>query len=530
MSDPICTLEQGQVKGKIEKDMDGNPFLSFMGIPYAKPPLDKLRFKPPQPAEKWQGIYDATKEPNNCYSLQFPQVKLKGSEDCLFLNVFTHQLNKSGSENLRPVMVFIHGGAFITGSIARVTFGPEFLMTEDIVLVLMNYRLGALGFLTIEDPSFQVTGNAGLKDQILALKWVQKNIKQFCGDPSNVTLLGQSAGSASVHYLVLSPQTKGLFHRAVMQSGTATCPWARGKNNTEQLARTSRCKQTDTKQVLECLQGVTVQRLIKAQNKNFAMITGPGAQAAFGPTVEVPNPTAVITDEPLKLINSGNYNHVPLMFGYTSEEGILGAWGSRCKVKKKLKDMLPYSFGYDKDSEEARALRQKVFQFYYGKDKPNIGKMEIFAQISSDITFLRGIYQAIKGHVKTAQKPVYLYRVSIETELNAFKRILKYKHKGACHGDDVCYIFKAKYAKYKPSTIEERAIRRHVRLWTNFARTSNPIPNHDDLVKTYWNPATEKNLNFLDIGEELVPGKEPPDMDRIAFWEQICKGINEKYK
>ncbi|KAJ3657575.1 hypothetical protein Zmor_009364 [Zophobas morio] len=536
MSDLICIVEQGPIRGQIERDMDGDPFLSFLGIPYAKPPLGKLRFKPPQPAEKWQGIHDGTKEGNPCYSLQvdfrgkLPKFRLKGSENCLVLNVFTHQLFKSGTENLCPVMVFVHGGAFMTGSCSRTTFGPENLMTQDIVLVLMNYRLGALGFLSIDDSSLQATGNAGLKDQVLALKWVQKNIKQFCGDPSNVTLFGQSSGSASVHYLVLSPLTKGLFHKAIMQSGTATCPWARGSNNLVEIARSSGCNRKNKREILECLQKIKVKRLIKAQNKKFARISGPGAQAHFGPCVEVRNPSAVITQEPMVIINSGNYNHVPLMFGYTSLEGILNTWGTRCQVKKKLRDLLPYSFNYDKKSAKFRELNQKVVQFYFGNDKPDPRKKEIVAQLFTDVTFLRGIFQAVKGHVKTCQKPVYLYRMSIESELNAFKKIFKYESKGVCHGDDVCYIFKTEHTKYSAKSYEDRSIRRFVKLWTNFAKTGNPIPsNNDELLTTYWYPASEKYLYFLDIGEELIADVDPPDMNRLRFWEELSKGIKEKY-
>jgi carboxylesterase type B len=132
-----------------------------------------------------------------------------GTEDCLFLNVYTQQLPSSTNNKLKPVMVWIHGGGFSSGSGNSDTYGPEFLLTEDIVLVTINYRLGVFCFLSFEDASLEVPGNAGLKDMVMALKWVQKNISKFSGDPNNVTIFGESAGGISVHYLILSPLASG---------------------------------------------------------------------------------------------------------------------------------------------------------------------------------------------------------------------------------------------------------------------------------------------------------------------------------
>jgi carboxylesterase type B len=142
--------------------------------------------------------------------------KLVGSEDCLFLNVYTQQLPSNTNKTLKPVMVWIHGGAFRSGSNKTDVYGPEFLLTEDIVLVTINYRLGIFGFLSFDDASLGVPGNAGLKDMVMALKWVQKNISKFTGDPNNVTIFGESAGGASVHYLVLSPLAAGIYQITII--------------------------------------------------------------------------------------------------------------------------------------------------------------------------------------------------------------------------------------------------------------------------------------------------------------------------
>ena len=149
--------------------------------------------------------------------------RTQGEEDCLHVNIFTKTVNP---EKPLPVMVYIHGGAFCRGSSGTELYGPDFLIQKDIVYVNFNYRLGALGFLSVDDPEAKVPGNAGLKDQALALKWIKENVQFFGGDPNNITLFGESAGGCSVHYHLLSNMSKNLFHRAIVMSGTALNNWS----------------------------------------------------------------------------------------------------------------------------------------------------------------------------------------------------------------------------------------------------------------------------------------------------------------
>jgi carboxylesterase type B len=368
--DLICTIEQGQLRGQSEVDILGTPFVSFMGIPYARPPLGELRFKPPQPPRSWDGVRDATKQGSPCHALQLlptPEtlvLKPAGSEDCLYLNVYTRQLV---TQNLKPVMVFIHGGAFISGSSDRSMYGPEFLMTEEIVLVTINYRLGALGFLTVDDPSLGVTGNAGLKDMVQALKWVKNNVKHFGGDPNNVTIFGESAGGASVHYLILSPLARGLFHKAIVQSASVLCPWVRGVNDAKQLARINGCTDSDNKRVLEFLQQIPVEKLLEGQVKLGDWLS-PVDKRLVGPTVEPKSQDSFLAEEPIKIINSGRYNQVPMMFGYTSLEGIFEEGTKLFGMKSNLGQFVPYYLGHPKDSDVFKEKNKKIAQFYFGSD------------------------------------------------------------------------------------------------------------------------------------------------------------------
>ncbi|PSN30848.1 Esterase E4 [Blattella germanica] len=198
------TIAQGELRGQAATTINGLKYYSFQGIPYAKPPVGSLRFRSPQPPDPWDGVRDALEEGAMCSQMMF---QYSGEEDCLFINVATPALPENGSTELKPVMVNIHGGAFLGGSGSFSMSGPEFLLEEDVVFASMNYRLGALGFFSTGDSV--ASGNNGLKDQVMALRWIQQNIAAFGGDPNRVTIFGISAGGCSVSHLVLSPAAAG---------------------------------------------------------------------------------------------------------------------------------------------------------------------------------------------------------------------------------------------------------------------------------------------------------------------------------
>ncbi|XP_071521203.1 carboxylesterase 1E-like [Panulirus ornatus] len=215
-------LSQGSILATREEAGEGTYFYSVKSIPFAKAPVGDLRFKDPVAHGTWLGLRNGTIHPPLC-----PQVSLKtylkgemdvtGSEDCLYLNVYTPTLLQSPAQAGLPVMVWFHGGGFNSGGTEDYEALP--LLTRDIVLVVVQYRLGFLGFLSTED--LVLPGNLGLKDQTLALQWVQDNIHDLGGDPAKVTIFGESAGGASVHYQLLTPKAKGkdnlnplLFHHS----------------------------------------------------------------------------------------------------------------------------------------------------------------------------------------------------------------------------------------------------------------------------------------------------------------------------
>jgi para-nitrobenzyl esterase len=212
--------------GKVRGVQDGKIFI-WRGIPYAKPPVGRLRFCPPEAPEKWGGVRDATafgpvSMQQNNQIMQFLGNRTDNmSEDCLYLNIWS----PGADDRKRPVMVWIHGGAFITGSGSSAIYdGKAFAENGEVVVVTINYRLGALGFLHLDaigGEDFRGSGNCGILDQVAALKWVQENISAFGGDPDRVTIFGESAGAMSVGILLSLPQAKGLFNQAILESGAA---------------------------------------------------------------------------------------------------------------------------------------------------------------------------------------------------------------------------------------------------------------------------------------------------------------------
>ncbi|KAJ8951540.1 hypothetical protein NQ318_020413, partial [Aromia moschata] len=221
----LVTLPNGQIRGRELQSGNNNTFYAFQEIPYAAPPVGGLRFKEPVPAEDWEGILDTTANTKICYQgTPSSTPNVSETEDCLYLNVYTPVKPGDNSSDLLPVLFWIYGGSFLTGDGTYQLYGPTYFMDYGIIVVTINYRLGPLGFLATEDGV--IPGNLGLKDQVFALKWTNQNIRLFGGDPEKITIIGESAGGASVGLLQMSQRTAGLFRGAIIESGNALSSWA----------------------------------------------------------------------------------------------------------------------------------------------------------------------------------------------------------------------------------------------------------------------------------------------------------------
>ncbi|XP_031348985.1 esterase B1-like isoform X2 [Photinus pyralis] len=488
----------------------------------------------PAPADDWQGIRDATKHGSICISKDFITGRVSGTEDCLFINVYTPNLPTNG-DGCKPVMCWVPGGGFVSGSGNADLYGPEYLVTEDVVLVTFNYRVGLLGFLNFSDPSLDVPGNAGLKDQIMALKWIQENIANFGGDPHNVTIFGESAGGASVHLLILSPLAKGLFHKAIMQSGVATAGWSRGQATLPILKNVLSVQATE-KQYLEILQQMSFDDIIQLQMK-IPNALQPSFFRPFGPVIEnVPSNTAFLTKEPLEIMRAGTYNQVPIIMGYTSREGMVVNYfndhfynyvADRVPVDFELE--IPFIWNVPKGSSLSMKLAEEIKSFYFGSEKPSQKNRNRYYQLQGDSHFTWPLHFTLSHFIDSHSSTIYIYRMSVDTELNLMKKVSEEPGPGVCHADDLGYLFMNPATLPPPEhSTEMKTVKRFIKLWANFARTGNPNSKvTDSLISVLWKPVEKDRVHFLEIGENLTVGVNP-DEDRIAFWWKLFRFAQRK--
>lgn len=315
---PRVKIETGTLQGVVDS---ASGVFVFRGIPYAAPPIGELRWRAPQPAAKWSGVRDASKLGHNCMQHQpygdIDPFTAGVSEDCLYLNVWTTSLKENAK---KPVMVWIHGGGFWAGFGGEERHNGAPLAKKGAVVVTLNYRLGAFGFLA--EPALasaspnDPVGNYGLLDQIAALRWVKRNIERFGGDPSRVTIFGESAGGMSVGSLIASPLAKGLFHRAILESGTGMN--AIGVNTRDGA-------QAVAKQFAESLHvtgtGADLVKALRAVDAkdilNASLHIGPPGAPQFWPVVDGwVLPHAVDT-----ALMRGSANLVPVIVGTNRDEG-----------------------------------------------------------------------------------------------------------------------------------------------------------------------------------------------------------------
>lgn len=250
----IVEIDDGMIEGTVMETRMGESFHAFLKIPFAEAPVDDLRFLEPQPVLKWSDVRNAMEYSPMCTQT----TRISGtevSEDCLYLNVFSKNLPDTPNVSLKPVIAYIHGGAFQIGSASE--HEPNLLMERDVVLVTINYRLGAFGFLSL--GTREIPGNAGYKDQVQALRWIQENIAKFGGDPQSVTLMGNSAGAYSTTAHMVSPMSQGLFHRVIALSGSVTYQRKLETNHLYlgmQLADKLNCTTSDSDDMIACLRNV----------------------------------------------------------------------------------------------------------------------------------------------------------------------------------------------------------------------------------------------------------------------------------
>lgn len=325
---PIVNTKNGKVKGRVcvgLKRTNARIYTyNYQGIPFAQPPVGELRFEPPQPMGQWDGIYEATKtmpmpaqdkewlEQVDKYlpvMNEFFEDFNETSEDCLYLNIYTN--NPTFMAN-QPVLVFVHGGGWLMGGSSSY---PASVITslQDVVVVVLSYRVNALGFFSMGQGT-KYPGNNGLLDQVMGLQWVKDNIRNFGGDPENITLMGESSGSISVGYHMLSPLSKGLFQKAVSSSGTANFPALAMSNPAgarDALLTALKIHDEDIDVAMKKLKAVPFQRIMRASREMWKKML------FFGPVVD----GVFLPAKPDTLIEEGHMAAIPYIIGFNNSEG-----------------------------------------------------------------------------------------------------------------------------------------------------------------------------------------------------------------
>lgn len=327
-------------------------------------------YQDPQPPAKWENTYDATAEKSACYARNFYLKKIAGSEDCLFLNIFTKSLNPARPQ---PVMIYIHGGGFNSSSSTTDILGPDYLLMADVVVVTLNYRLGAFGFLSLDEKELNVPGNAGLKDQRLAMKFVKNNIRNFGGDPDNVTLFGHSAGGSCVSWHCVSESSKGLFNKAIIMSGCILNRWslALRKDWANRLARKLGFEgNEDERSILEFLQEADPVEIVEHQDSLLTSEDRGKTSYAFAPCMENYTTDETFNSEsPIDLVRKAWSNGIDILSGATSNEGLLyleyiKAASSLLKAFK-LESMIPTELNLKDDDPRRQKFVDDLRNLYY---------------------------------------------------------------------------------------------------------------------------------------------------------------------
>ncbi|GAB0093820.1 hypothetical protein DMENIID0001_089980 [Sergentomyia squamirostris] len=532
MSDTIVAQTAlGSIRGLQGENLWGTKYLSFRKIPYAKPPIGNLRFKDPEPIDPWNDILDCTVESPGCSQKMMFADFFLGEEDCLHLSVFTK--NKD-PKTLLPVMVFIHGGVFVCGSNDTQVYGPDYLIEKDIVLVTINYRLGALGFLSLQDPTLKTPGNAGLKDQSLALRWVKENIAYFGGNPKNVTVFGESAGGASVHYQMISDLSRGLFQKAIIQSGSALCHWALPPDRDwpTRLATALGWDGTGGESaILQTLLNTDHMEIVRAQDKLVTPeISQLGSLSHFGPTIEpYQSEQCMIPCHPRKMCKTAWSNSIPILVGATSEEGLI-AFAEAQKYAESTKvlrffDCVPLDLNLSIYSGEARRIGEEIRSFYLKDNQSYDEKFKSFIDVYTDKVFLHGISRLVRSRCENSKNvPTFLFRFNQDIPSIAFVKsiISPDPLPGVCHGDELGFLFKNSLTEnsVKKGSEEYKAIDRLVTIWTTFATTGNP--NCDATRPVLWHPVAVTGPPFrcLNIADRLE-FCQLPETERLSLWDSF---------
>jgi para-nitrobenzyl esterase len=492
-SGPVVGTANGAVRGLASGAVD-----EFLGIPYAAPPVGALRWRPPQPAASWPGVRDATQFAPHCPQPPSPFGQASVSEDCLFLNVFTPSHQKPRSHN--AVMVWIHGGALVTGE--SDDYNPAKLVADGVTVVTINYRLGALGFLAhpaLADANGQ-SGDYGLMDQQAALRWVQRNIASFGGNPRNVTIFGESAGGLSTLSQVASPQARGLFDGAIAESGSYNLMQA-SLSGAEAAGEAFAANAGCASQTAACLRSLPVSTILASENA-----------AGYTPNIN----TEVLPETLKTAFATGNFNRVPIINGTNRDEWRLFVALSELEgnpvTASNYQSMISSTLGVSPAAAGVIAAQYPLSAF----PSPSIA----LGAVGTDAIFAcpaLTIDQSVSRFV-----PAFGYEFNDENAPENFLPPVSFPY-GAAHASEIQYLMDLPTAAF-PGTlsVQQQQLATIMKgYWTNFAKRGVPSSSGTPFWPLF-NNLTQKM-------QSLAPPAPQTETDfanthNCAFWTALDAG------
>jgi para-nitrobenzyl esterase len=477
---PVVQTESGAVRGTATTAV-----LSFRNIPYAAPPEGEWRWQPPRRAASWDGELDAGALGPRCAQIDLTG-KISGVEDCLHLNVWAPAGAEAGS---RPVLVWIHGGSLVRGSaMSSSSDGARLVERTGVVVVSINYRLGAFGYLPHRQLAAEsgTTGNYGVLDQIAALEWVQRNIAAFGGDPHRVAVFGQSAGGFSVCSLIASPLAKNLFSAAIIMSGGCSArSWNDGMAAGDRFTAAAGC--TDAIDPVSCLRGLGVESVLRALPPD----------TYYAATID----GYALTGVPEQIIARGGHFRVPVIVGNTSEEE--GASGTGILTATDFQNAVLTLFPYP---TAMPLIWQQYPLWEYATPR------DAYVAFASDLKYVCAARRAARAFFASQSEPVYRYvfshvRDNAPPEVQAL---------GAQHASDTPYVFdKLGTSAYEVSEAEERLVDAFARYFAALGSSGSVA----EAVAPYW-PPYDGNDTFLRLDSEIRPENNYRKR-QCDFWDYL---------
>ncbi|CAH2984790.1 unnamed protein product [Chilo suppressalis] len=526
---PVVRVSSGLLRGRLDP---GGTYYQYFGVPYGT--VDETnRFQAPLPPPTWEGVYNAVEENTWCPQKFFGTNIPLGHPNCLKVNIYAPVTTSlAPTERFLPVMVFIHGGCFFEGSGTRFFYGGDYFTDHGVIFVGINYRLNVEGFLCLGIK--EAPGNAGLKDQIAALKWIKQNIRAFGGDPDNVTLFGESAGAVSISFLMLSPSANGLFHKAILQSGSSLAPWGIQHDPigiASALVKEFGYNTKDPHEIYNILSNIPYNDLIQAikysETKNWVT-----ADILFVPCVEneIEGVEPIITQFPLEIISLGNYTKVPMIIGYNDREGIFfvakdfGTSVKEVDTAEFLKNDLVFSSTLEKND-----TANKVRDYYFSSEQDEL--IMSVVDLYSDLHFKFPSIIEMEMYARTTDESLFFYLFRYSGYMNVPKMVSFFTGvRGASHADELFYMMRPNVLPMPQRWFDlhdQITLQMMLTMWTNFAKYSDPTPVTSDLLPIKWLPSREWNPRALVI-DHILTTAPLWDESSARFWNDTYNKYRRK--